>query len=359
MRRRQFVLGAAAAGAGFAGAFDSRVAAGNEARAAAPAAIPYGTAVRIDPLTDEFDYRRAIINNCQLVVGEGGLKWIDLRPTPEQFDFDQPDRLLAFADAHGMQMRGHTLAWAAAMPEWTETIATEKEAESILVRHIETVVGRYKGRIPSWDVVNEALADDLSGADPIRDGIWKRRLGRRYIELALRTAAAVDPGVQLVINENNLETATDDARIRRKAFLDLVRDLKDRDVPLHGVGLQGHLPGDEEIAKEELSAFIAELDAMGLAILVTELDVIDNKLPADHYDRDEAVAALCRDFLTAIGDVRRPDAVLTWGITDKYTWVPMWFTRKDGEPNRPLPLDANYRSKAMMRVIRQFTRGES
>ena len=358
MRRREFVLGALGAGIGVSGAFESLVLRRGEAQAAGRAAIPYGAAVRVDYVKDNFAYRRAILDHCQIVVGEGGLKWIDLRPAPGQFVFDQPDRLMAFAEENGLRMRGHTLAWYGAMPEWTEAIATEKDAEDILVRHIETVVGRYKGRIPSWDVVNEAIADDPTDDAPIRESIWQKRLGKRYIELALRTTAAVDPNVQLVINDYNFENPTDQCRARRKAFLNMVRDLKDRDVPLHAIGLQGHLPGDQEIDKEGLSAFVAELHGMGLGIIVTELDVVDNKLPADHYERDEIVASRARDFLDAIGAVCRPEAVLTWGITDQFTWVPIWFSRDDGEPNRPLPLDANYRPKALMRVIQDFTRGE-
>lgn len=358
MRRREFVLSSLSAGAAFSGLVDSRF--GQvEARAAGKASIPYGAAVRVDHLEDDFNYRRAILNHCQIVVGEGGLKWIDLRPSRDKFVFDQPDRLLAFAEDNGLRMRGHTLAWYGAMPEWTETIATPKEAETELVRHIETVVGRYKGRIRSWDVVNEAIAENPTDETPIRESIWQKQLGKGYIELALRTAANVDPAAELVINDYDFENHTDQCRAKRKAFLDLVRDLKDRDVPLHAVGLQGHLPGDQEIDKEGLSAFVAELHGMGLAILVTELDVIDHKLPASNYDRDEIVANRARDFLTAIGDVCRPEAVLTWGITDRFTWVPIWFSREDGKPNRPLPLDANYRPKAMMRVIRTFTRGDS
>src|SRR5690606_22091807 len=148
----------------------------------------------------------------------------------------------------------------------------------------------------------------------------------------------------------NVENSTDQCRAKRTAFLNLVRDLKERDVPLHAVGLQGHLAGEKEIDKEGLSRFVAELHGMGLAILVTELDVVDDKLPADPSIRDKIVASRARDFLQAIGDVCRPDAVLTWGITDRFTWVPIWFSRKDGKPNRPLPLDANYRPKPLMRV---------
>ncbi|OWW00366.1 endo-1,4-beta-xylanase [Rhizobium sp. R693] len=357
MRRRDFVLGALGAGLASSGALDPVVRSDRIAKAAyARGGIPYGVAVRTDLLDTEFDYRAAIVDHCQLVVGEGGLKWFDLRPSQDQFVFDQPDRLIAFADQNGMKMRGHTLAWYGAMPEWTQTIASAAQAERELVHHITTVVTRYQGRIPSWDVVNEAIAEHPKSGATIRGSIWQERLGKRYIELALKTTAAIDPSAQLVINDYNIENPTQQCRDRRQALLDLVRDLKDRDVPLHAVGIQGHLPGDMEIDKEGLSKFVEAVKAMELDVLVTELDVIDNKLPALEYDRDQLVAARARDFLGAISDAARPSAILTWGITDRYTWVPMWFKRDDGKPNRPLPLDAGCRPKALMKVIDDFTR---
>ncbi|RDJ05708.1 endo-1,4-beta-xylanase [Rhizobium grahamii] len=357
MRRRDFVLGALGAGLASAGAFDGLVRNDTAARAAfSRGGIPYGAAVRTDLLDAEFDYRDAIVDHCQLVVGEGGLKWFDLRPSQEQFVFDQPDRLIDFADRHGMQMRGHTLAWYGAMPDWTKSISSAAEAERELVHHVTTVVGRYRGRIQSWDVVNEAIAETPIRGAVIRDSIWQERLGARYIEIALRTAADVDPSAQLVVNDYNIENPTSQCRDRRKAMLDLLRSLRDRDVPLHGVGIQGHLPGDMEIDKEGLSRFVEELKGMQLEVLVTELDVIDDKLPASEYERDQIVAQRAGDFLAAIGEAVRPGAILTWGITDRYTWVPMWFKRSDGKPNRPLPLDAGCRPKALMKVIDDFTR---
>ncbi len=357
MRRRDFVLGALGAGLASSGALDTLVGNDRAAKAAsARGAIPYGAAVRTDLLDPELDYKAAIIDHCQLVVGEGGLKWIDLRPGQDQFVFDQPDRLMDFADRNGMQMRGHTLAWYGAMPDWTKTIASSAEAERELVHHITTVVGHYQGRIPSWDVVNEAIAERPEKGSVIRDSIWQERLGKRYIEIALRTAADIDPSAQLVVNDYNIENPTAQCRDRRTALLNLLRDLKDRDVPLHAVGIQGHLPGDMEIDREGLSAFVEEVKKMQLDVLVTELDVIDDKLPAREYDRDQIVAARARDFLGAICEAARPSAILTWGITDRYTWVPMWFKREDGKPNRPLPLDAECRPKALMKVIDKFTR---
>lgn len=318
--------------------------------------VPFGAAVQDGALREDAAYRDALVSHCQLLVGEGGLKWFDLRPAPHVFDFEQPDRLLAFATENGMQMRGHTLTWYAAMPDWALGIRGAQDAERELVHHITAVVSRYKGRVPSWDVVNEPMAEDPGHAGPFRDSVWQEALGPGHVELALRAAAAADPDAQLVINEYDIEMHDGAHRRKREALLNLVRDLKDRDAPLHAVGMQGHLRSGMEIDREGVAGFTAALAAMDVDVLVTEMDVIDNRLPGPDAERDAAAAGLAGDFLSAIAEGSPPKAILTWGISDRYTWVPIWFSREDGRPNRPLPLDADYRRKPLMDVIDGFRR---
>lgn len=325
------------------------------AHAAAPQRrIPYGSAVRGDALVDDYDYRTALAEHCQLVVPEGGLKWDTVRPSEDRFDFYEGDKLLAFADQNGMKMRGHTLIWYAAMPDWTSSIRGAKAAEKALNKHIRTVVGQYEGRIPSWDVINEAIAENPRGSDYLRPNLWLENMGKGYIEAAFRRAAEADPQVQLVINEYDIECVGEQFRNRRNALLRVVRDLRDRGAPIHAVGFQGHIKGQYEIDKEGVSSFVAELKAMDIDVLVTELDVIDNLLPSDEKERDQVIAGRVTDLLQAISDANQPTAILTWGITDRYTWVPMWFSRDDGRPNRPLPLDRDYKAKPLLDVIERF-----
>ena len=315
--------------------------------------VPFGVALRDGPLAAEADYRSAVVRHCAQVVGEGGLKWFDLRPSRDRFVFDQPDKQLEFARANGLELRGHTLVWAEVMPDWTRTIS-QGEAEGELTRHIETVMSRYRGKIRSWDVVNEPIANDPANRTHLRPSIWQQRLGEGHIALALRTAARVDPQARLVINEYDIEFVGDRFKRKREAFLRLIRDLKLRNVPLHGIGLQGHLRADLPVDRDALSAFVAEMRSLDLDVLVTELDVVDDKLPAATDLRDMMVAAKAYEYLEAIQAAARPAAVLSWGITDKYTWVPMYFKRSDGLPNRPLPLDEAYRPKPLMRVLEHF-----
>jgi len=167
--------------------------------------IPYGAAVRSDALAADPSYRDAVIANCQMVVPESELKWLELRPTQDEYRFEKADAIVDFARQNTIEVRGHTLAWYGALPPWTESIATRADAERELTDHIETVVSRYKGAIPSWDVINEPLVDWPENASSLRPSIWARRLGPDYLRIALETAAAADSDAKLVINEYDIE----------------------------------------------------------------------------------------------------------------------------------------------------------
>jgi endo-1,4-beta-xylanase len=318
--------------------------------------IPYGSAVRVGPLESDASYREAIIANCQLVVAEGEMKWADIRPTRGEYRFEKADSIIDFARQNKLEVRGHTLAWYGALPAWTGEIAGRAEAERELVDHIKTVVSRYRGVIPSWDVVNEPLVDFPEDATSLRPCVWTRHLGADYLPIALRTTAAVDPEARLVLNEYDVEFKGARFAAKRKALLQLLRSLRDQDVPLHGVGLQAHLFADRAIDRDGLQAFLGQIAALKLDVLITELDVVDYELPGRVSERDALVARKAGEFLSAVCDVVRPKAILTWGLSDRYTWVPIYFKRPDGMPNRPLPLDADLKRKPLFDVIEQFRR---
>jgi endo-1,4-beta-xylanase len=318
--------------------------------------IPFGAAVRSDALASDLPYRNAVIANCQMIVPESELKWLELRPTPDQYRFEKADAIVDFARQNKIEVRGHTLAWYGALPSWTEAIASRAEAERQLVDHIETVVSRYRGAIPSWDVINEPLADWPENASSLRPSIWAKRIGPDYLPLALETAAAVDPDARLVLNEYDIEYAGPRFAARRKALIELLRSLRDRGVPLHAVGLQAHLFASRSIDRDGLQALLAEIKALKLDVWITELDVIDYELPGKIAERDAQVAGMASQFLQAVGEVVRPKAILTWGLSDRYTWVPVYYKRRDGMPNRPLPLDAELKRKPLFDVIEEFRR---
>jgi endo-1,4-beta-xylanase len=359
--RRDFLVGAAKAAAfgvsgtaglsAFATPRTPALATGGNARL-----IPYGAAVQSEALASDMAYRAAIIANCQLIVPEGNMKWPILRPARNEYRFEKADALVDFARQNKIEVRGHTLAWYAGMPAWTAAIDSRAEAERELVGHIETVVSRYRGAIPSWDVVNEPLVDWPEDATSLRPSVWTKLLGSDYLPIALRATAAADPDTQLVINEYDIEFKGPRFAARRKALLQLLRSLRDRDVPLHGVGLQAHLFADRTIDSDELQAFLASIAALKLDVLITELDVIDYELPGKVSERDALVARMAAQFLQSVCEVVRPKAILTWGLSDRYTWVPMYFKRPDAMPNRPLPFDADFKRKPLFDVIEEYRR---
>jgi endo-1,4-beta-xylanase len=318
--------------------------------------IPYGAAARSDALVSDLPYRDAIIANCQLMVPESELKWLELRPTRDEYRFEKADAIMDFARQNGIELRGHTLAWYGAMPAWTESIASRAEAERELVDHVGTVVSRYRGSIPSWDVVNEPLAEWPDNESSLRPSVWSKQLGADYLPIALRAAAAADPDARLVLNEYDIEYRGPRFAARRRALVQLLRSLRDRDVPLHAVGLQSHLFAGRALDRDGLQALLVEIAALKLDVLITELDVIDYDLPASVNERDAMVAGMAGRFLESVRDVVRPKAILTWGLSDRYTWVPIYFKRPDGMPNRPLPLDADLKRKPLFDVIEEFRR---
>jgi endo-1,4-beta-xylanase len=318
-------------------------------------AVPFGAAVRPDLLNSDLDYTDALRRHCSIIVPEGGMLWNDLRPDKATYDFANADKVASFAADNDMKLRGHTLVWYGVMPSWTENLTSKSAARDELLRHIDTVVGRYRTRMDSWVVVNEPLIDKAVNFNDLRPTIWQRAIGIDHLAMAFDAAHAADPSAKLIINEYDVEYVGERYRNRRLALTALVRSLVDRKVPIHGVGIQGHLRADLEIDVEGLQKFAKDMKALGLKVSVTELDVIDNLLPADVAQRDRRVSQCAEAFLTALNEVDRLDSVLSWGITDKYTWVPMYYKRADGLKNRPLPLTEQYAPKPLLATIAQFS----
>jgi endo-1,4-beta-xylanase len=318
------------------------------------ARVPFGAAVNHYILPHDAVYRSAVARHCDVVVGEGAMKWAAIRPQPDVTDYTAGDELVAFAKSNGLTTRGHTLVWNAANPPWVDKLATRAAADIALRNHIAQTVARYRGTIRDWDVVNEPIAEKPTSDRDLRPGVWLSQLGAGYVDQSFRLAAEADPSGRRVINEYGIESARDQDRIKRAGFRRLILDLKSRGVPVTGVGLQAHIRGDLAIDKAGVSAFCAEMARAGLDVLVTELDVIDHTLPADPAARDTAVAKLADDFLGAVFAACRPVLVCTWGLTDKHTWVPTWFKRADGLPNRPLPFDAEWQPKPLWKVIQRY-----
>lgn len=309
----------------------------------------WGAAVTNEQLRDP-SFRALVVAQTGLIVPENEMKWDRLEPAPGRFDFSASDQLLAFARGEGLAMRGHTLVWHQQLPNWVKELPAP-ELRKTLERHIRTVAGHYRGQLQSWDVVNEPIADDGTG---LRRSLWLEKLGPDYIAQALTWAHAADPTARLVINDYGLEGDDPKSARKRQQFLALVRDLRRRGVPLHAVGLQGHLyaNGSGPTTFTQLPAFLQALADLGLDIYITELDVNDRSLPGAIEQRDRAVAAVYADFLKAVLPQPRLKLLVGWGLSDRFTWLNAFFPRADGLPQRPLPFDEKGAGKPAAQVIR-------
>ncbi|MFP5228386.1 MAG: endo-1,4-beta-xylanase [Acidobacteriota bacterium] len=302
-----------------------------------------GCAVRPDLLDGEPAYAHTVADQASILVPENAMKWAALRPNPTQYDFRKADDVVLFALSHEQKVRGHNLCWHEAIPSWFAGTVTRDNAAEFLTQHIRTVAGRYAGRLHSWDVVNEAIDPKEGRADGLRKSPWLELIGPSYIELAFRTAREADRTALLTYNDYGIELDTPEQIDKRGQVMMLVRRLQARGVPIDAVGIQSHLTAGDK-AGPGLIRFIRELGRMNLQVFVTEMDVNDRRLAEPVAERDAAVAKTYRDYLVPVLSEPNVTALLTWGITDRYTWLNSraHAARTDGKPERSLPFDYDY-----------------
>jgi endo-1,4-beta-xylanase len=313
-------------------------------RAARHRGLMWGAAVKLEQLESDPGFRQLVVTQANLLVPEVALKWDTVQPVPGRFNFGPGDRLLQIAQAAKLGMRGHTLVWHQQLPPWVLALNTKAAVERALATHIETLVAHYRERFQSWDVINEPIADDGKG---LRDSLWLRWLGERYLEQSLRWAHQADPTVPLVINDFGLEDDSDQTQRKRQRLLQLLRRLRDQGVPLQAIGLQAHLyAAPQNPTFRTLPTFLAALADLNLDVYVTELDVNDRRLPAALPERDLQVAAVYRSFLKSALTSPRLRLIATWGLSDRYTWLNSFEPRSDRLAQRPLPFSADLAPKA-------------
>jgi endo-1,4-beta-xylanase len=321
---------------------------------AAAKGLLFGAATHGKTLATDPTFAQQFRQECAIVVPEGELKWRTLRPKPDQFNFQPGDWLADFARRHQLLLRGHTLVWHGSMPDWLPQVATAQNAETLLTEHISRVVKHYAGQVHSWDVVNEAIWPQDQQPYALRHTIWHRLLGADYIELAFKTAAAADPKAMLVYNDFGLDYDTWSGNQKRAAVLALLERLKTRGTPIHALGIQAHLWGKDSLSRfnpRRLRQFIRDVASLGLKVIITELDVADLHFPAPLAIRDRLVAAAYADYLQAVLAEPAVIAILTWGLSDRYTWLAKDHPRSDHLSVRPLPLDEQLQRKLAWNAI--------
>jgi endo-1,4-beta-xylanase len=296
------------------------------------------------------DFASAFAREVGMLVPEYELKRHIVEPARGQYDFSAADALLAFANTHGMAFRGHPLVWHKSNPAWLDEAVSNSRDEKLLTKYIEAVAGHYRGRIHSWDVINEAIWPQDGRADNLRRTIWLDALGPSYIDIAFHAARAADPAAILIYNDWGCEGGEPWNDKFRAATLGFLEAALARRVPIDALGLQGHLKAfGPQIDQKKLRTFLDTVKAMGLRVLITEHDVDDRGGPSDIAARDAAVADASKRFLEVAREAGAI-AILTWGLSDRYIQSP--YERDTWRWNaRMLPLDAAMQRKPMWQAI--------
>ncbi|MFN3945831.1 MAG: endo-1,4-beta-xylanase [Allosphingosinicella sp.] len=313
-------------------------------------------------------YRALLVAECGALVHENELKWSSIRPSPTSFDFGAPDSILAFAEEHGLAMRGHTLLWHHPdwFPNWVASYdfgaRPAAEAERMIREHVATVCRRYGTRIYSYDVVNEAVHN---WRGDMRETAFSRAMGsaEAVVDLAFRTARETAPHAQLVYNDYMAWEPWNE--VHRTGVLRLLEGFRRRGVPVDALGVQSHIGtenSDDSIgfgaAQEQAwRRFIDEVVGMGYDLVITEFDVHDKGLPADVPTRDRAVADYARAYLDLMLSYPQMGDILVWGMTDRYSWLQDRWVRPDGLPKRVAPYDADFQPKPLRAAIADALRG--
>lgn len=307
------------------------------------------------------------------LTAENEMKWERIHPAEHVYAWETADRLVAFCEANDIFLTGHTLVWHQQTPDWVFENAEGQPAsrELLLARmeeHIKTVAGHFKGAVPSWDVVNEALNDDGT----MRDTKWRRIIGDDYVEKAFAFAHAADPEARLYYNDYNLYKPE-----KRAGALRLVKSIQDKGIPVHGIGMQGHYglghPEDLSMIEDSIQAFAT----LG-EVMITELDMTVLKSP-DTVDEgadisiDLALNAKYNPYAGGLpADVQALQAqrfldmfkifldnqasisrVTFWGVNDAQSWRNDW--PMQGRTDYPLMIDRNNAFKPVVYDLFRLT----
>ena len=319
--------------------------------------IKIGTA--IEPWQLDKSEGSLIVGQFNSIVAENVMKPSRIQPEEGTFDFAPADRLVEFARQHGMDMRGHTLLWYKRTPEWFWRANDGKPATRELVlerlrQHIERVVGRYRGKIYAWDVVNEAI--DPAQPSCLRNDQWYRIVRPDYLDFAFRYAHAADPAARLFLNDYS----TTDPQ-KRRCLAQVAGGLLNRRVPIHGIGHQMHI----SVYEPDLTAIdktLSTFASMGLENQLTELDMSLYQPHAYFLSHSagalEAMQAARYQALMELV-LAHPDvtAVTWWGASDAHTWLnehELWW-RSD----QPLLFDKYQQPKASYWAVMKAAEGKS
>jgi endo-1,4-beta-xylanase len=294
---------------------------------AAAKGVYFGTATTVSELNVPA-YKALGAQEANMLTPGNEMKWDTTEPNRGQFNFGPADTVVAAAVAANQRVRGHTLVWHNQAPAWVQSLGAT-DLHQAMLDHINGEATHYRGKVYAWDVVNEAFNDDGTR----RQSFWQQKLGDGYIADAFRATRAADPNAKLYYNDYN----TDGTGAKSDAVYNMVKSFKQQGVPIDGVGIQAHLIVGQvpSSMRQNIQRFVD----LGLEVAITELDIRMNtpatsdKLATQASDYTK-VASACLAVTGCVG-------ITTWGLSDKYSWIPSTFPGQGAA----LPFDDNLQPK--------------
>jgi len=300
-----------------------------------------GTAFSNSALRRDPAYGEVIAREFNCLVAENIMKLNAIQRVRGEFDFTAADAMMAFAAKHDMQVRAVPLVWHDALPPWAKDLTfPRQEALAILRDHIFAMMTHFRSRVFAWDVLNEGLSDKGPGLR--EEGPWFHSIGPDYVEKIYHMAHEADPEAKLFYNDFDMDGMSKKAD---SCYL-WIKELLARGVPIHGIGLQYHVRVDQHPSPTEVTENIRRFNDLGLIVHITELDVwLPTQATAEHLQQQAEVYR--QVFETALA-ARNCPAVLLWGFTDRYSWVP---GNTGGTFDHALIYDRDYRPKPAYAAI--------
>src|SRR4051812_39637535 len=296
-----------------------------------------------------------------MLFTEDDLLWYRLKPSrTAPLDFTYGDQIRSFAAGNGQSVFGAHLVWDEGLgdgwaPDELYSLG-QQEARDILFGTIQQEVAHYRGQMKVWVVANEVTdgrRKDANGFWTVEP--WYQTIGPTYVEEAFNLAHQQDPNALLIINDFGFE-ADSDAVARRASMLKAIDYLKNKNVPVHALGIQAHLNAQGFARSFDTAAyrtFLSQVASRGLYIFITEMDVKDDGLKADITTRDAGVADVYSRYLSVALAEPAVKIVINFGLSDRYTWLQEDYPRRDGAPRRPLPFDNQLQPKPAYNAILQ------
>lgn len=300
--------------------------------------FPFGASINTTLLQNNTGYRNLVTKEFNSVTAENVMKMATIHPSINSYNYTSGDLLVNYAEANGKRVHGHTLVWHNSLPSWVTNFVGDSTAwENLLRTHITNVVTHYKGRLVSWDVVNEAFLDDGT----LRNSIWLQHLGNNYVARCFQYAHDADPDALLFYNDYGHEYSV----AKLNAIAALVNTLKLNGVPVHGVGLQLHMNKNTN-NNSILNAFTV-MAQTGLKVHVSELDISMNPennqaltyTPAIAQQQSDKYKFVIRAYKSI--PAAQQFGITTWNVSDADTWITGTYSR----PDWPLPFDNLYQRK--------------